>query len=200
MRKVIPLLFILLLTGCTVVRIDTKSIDNIIDVVLSKNNKLYNQVGNGYKYYIPRGVTYIESDEQNDKLYCNGNYYYLYIDAVSYYHNIEPEYKEDNSLYYSRRISSDDGFKHSGYLEIKELENKTYKIKYVYNYARFEAIVSKEKLNDTILNATYILSTVKFNYNVVELMLNNDYFTNKAEKYDDFSNDGTSNIFKLEEG
>ena len=49
MKKLVLVLVVttLLLTGCTVVRIDTKSIDNIIGVVLEKNNTLYNQVGKG---------------------------------------------------------------------------------------------------------------------------------------------------------
>ena len=39
MKKVLMMLLILtFLTGCTVVRIDTKSIDNIVGVVLSKDN------------------------------------------------------------------------------------------------------------------------------------------------------------------
>ena len=89
------LLSVILFTGCTVVRIDTTNIDNIISVVLSKKNTLYNRVGKGYKYYVPRGVTYIDTTELNDKLYSNGNYYYLYIDAVSYYHKVKINYKED---------------------------------------------------------------------------------------------------------
>ena len=71
------LLSIILFTGCTVVRIDTTNIDNIISIVLSKKNTLYNRVGKGYKYYVPRGVTYIDTTELNDKLYSNGNYYSL---------------------------------------------------------------------------------------------------------------------------
>ena len=98
MKKIVVLICILFLTGCSIVRIDTKSIDNTIDVVLSKNNTLYNKVGKGYKYYIPRGVTYIESSDFNDKLYCNGNYYYLYIDAVSYYNKIETKMNSETNL------------------------------------------------------------------------------------------------------
>ena len=64
------------LKNFTIVRIDTSDIDNIIDVVLSKNNKLYNRVGKGYKYYVPRGINYIDTTELNDKLYSNGYYYY----------------------------------------------------------------------------------------------------------------------------
>ena len=51
-KKAILLILLLLVSGCTIVRIDTKNIDTIIDVVLSKNNTLYNQVGKGYKYYM----------------------------------------------------------------------------------------------------------------------------------------------------
>ena len=63
MKKVLMMLFLLcFLTGCTVVRINTKSIDNIVSVVLSKENTLYNTTGKGYKYYVPRGVVYIDSN------------------------------------------------------------------------------------------------------------------------------------------
>ena len=67
MKKIgLILLSIFLLTGCTVVRIDTKHINNTISVVLSKNNDLYNRIGKGYKYYVPRGVTYIDTNELNE--------------------------------------------------------------------------------------------------------------------------------------
>ena len=50
--KIILLVICLfIMTGCSAVRIDTNSIDNIVDVVLSKNNTLYNRIGRGYKYY-----------------------------------------------------------------------------------------------------------------------------------------------------
>ena len=116
MKKVILLLIsiscIFFVTGCTAVRIDTSSIDNTINVVLSKQNTLYNHVGKGYKYYIPRGVIYIDTDEFNEKLYSNGNYYYLYIDAISYYYQKETEYKENPNAYYSRviKVNDKDGY------------------------------------------------------------------------------------------
>ena len=69
MKKLAILFVVLLLTGCTVVRIDTTNIDNTLDVILSKENSIYNRIGKGYKYYIPRGVSYIDTNELNDKLY-----------------------------------------------------------------------------------------------------------------------------------
>lgn len=185
MKKITILGLILLIfisTGCTIVRIDTTNIDNIISVVLSKDNTLYNRIGKGYKYYIPRGVLYIDNSELNDKLYSDGIYYYLYIDAVSYFYKNEVEYKENKDSYYSKKIEGDK----EGYLEINEYEGK-YLINFVYNYATIEAVVDKSQINQVILDASYILSTVKFNDNIIELMLKEDYFTNKEEQYMEFS-------------
>lgn len=192
MKKIIVLL-LLLVTGCSAVRIDTNSIDNIISVVLSKNNTLYNQVGQGYKYYIPRGVSYIESNELNDTLYFNGNYYYLYIDVVSYYYSKQIEYQENEDAYYSKVINNKNG---KGYLEINKKDDLYY-VEFFYNYSKIEAKVSKENLNDTVLNASYILSTIKYNKNTIELMLNDDYFTNRAGKYDEYTSKEDSNKFQI---
>ena len=198
MKKVILILLLtLLITGCSVVRIDTSNVANIVNVVLSKNNKLYNQVGQGYKYYLPGGVTYIESDELNDILYCDGNYYYLYIDAINYYYQTKGEYDENSEFYYSRKLSMADGFNHNGYLEITEKDG-LYHIEFVYNYAKIEAIVEENDINNTILNASYILSTIKYNYSIVELMLNEDYFINKTGKYNNYETNEDSGNFELE--
>lgn len=192
--KMLLLCSILFLTGCTVVRIDTQSVDNTINVVLSKNNQLYNRVGKGYKYYVPRGVNYIDTNELNEKLYSNGTYYYLYIDAISYYHKSKFSFQPNPNAYYSRNININGK---QGYLEITEQEGKYY-IEFIYNYAKIEAFVDKEDINETVLNASYILSTVKFNNNVIKLMLNENYLTNKEEKYDIFETKDTENNVYLE--
>ena len=196
MKKIIvTTLCLILMTGCTIVRIDTSNIDNIIDVVLSKDNKLYNRVGKGYKYYVPRGMNYIDTIELNDKLYSNGYYYYLYIDVISYYNKIDFDYKENQDAYYSRYIDIN-GKK--GYLEINKVGNR-YLIEFMYNYAKIEALVYEEDINSVVLNSTYILSTIKFNKNVIKLMLNDEYFINKEEKYDIFTSKvGTTNNLAYE--
>lgn len=198
MKKML-LLFVLivLVTGCSVVRIDTSSIDTILNVILTKDNKLYNQVGQGYKYYLPSGVSYIDSDDLNDILYCNGTYYYLYIDAISYYYDVKNDYKESSSVYYSKVISKDDGYKSSGYIQITE-ENGLYHIEFMYNHAKIEAVVTRDNINNTILNASYILSTIKYNHNIVELMLEDDFFTNKAGIYNNYNSKDSSEKFVLE--
>lgn len=197
MKRILTFLLIFLVTGCTVVRIDTNNMDTIVDVVLSKDNRLYNRVGKGYKYYVPRGVTYIDTDDLNDKLYSNGNYYYLYVDAISYYNNTKTDYKEKDDFYYSRKISTEDGFKWSGYIEI-EKKDDLYYVEFVYNHARIEAAVSKDSLNDVILNSAYILSTIQFNSDVISLMLDDEYFTNKEEKYEVFAKNEENDNSKLQ--
>ena len=189
MKKKIIILCLLMLfsAGCTIVRIDTTNIDTIVDVVLSKNNNLYNHVGIGYKYYVPRGVTYIESTGANDKLYSNGIYYYLYLDEISYYYEIKNNYKEDSSKYYSRKLDN-------GYLEITKKNNK-YLVEFVYNYAKIEALVPEEEIETVVLNSSYILSTIKYNKDVIKLSLKDDFLTNGEEKYEEFTSKKESDSF-----
>lgn len=177
------------------VRIDTTNIDVITDVVLSKNNTLYNQIGKGYKYYIPRGVSYIDTNSYNDVLYSDGIHYYLYIDVISYYYNVEKEYIPNSEAYFSKKIDIN-GKK--GYLEINKTNDK-YFVEFMYNYSKIEALVNEDKINDVVLNASYILSTVKFNNNVIKLMLDDEFLATE-ESYDIFtSKQETDDFLKLED-
>ena len=194
MKKVILIICLLLVSGCSIVRIDTSSIDNIVSIVLSKENNLYNQIGKGYKYYIPRGVSYISTSDYNDTLYSDGIYYYLQVDIVSYYYNKEVTYTENPDSYYSKIFNIDSK---KAYLEINK-ENSKYLIEFWYNYSKIEAICDLEDINDIVLNASYILSTVKFNNNVIKTVLD-DTFLVADEKYDMFeSKKQTDDFLKLD--
>ena len=196
MKKILLLCLLLLLTGCSVVRIDTSSVDNIVNVVLSKNNQLYNHIGKGYKYYIPRGVSYIDTNDYNDVLYSNGIYYYLYIDIISYYYDKVQQYEVNENAYYSKSISINDK---DGYLEINKQDDDRYFIEFMYNYSKIEVIAEYDQINDIVLNATYILSTIKFNDNVIKAMLDDNFLVSE-EKYDIFtSKKETDDFLKLEE-
>jgi hypothetical protein len=195
MKKLVSLLlilfFVVLTTGCTAVRIDTSDIDNIVNIILSKDNTLFNHIGKGYKYYIPRGMTYIDTIEFNDKLYSDGNYYYLYIDAISYFYQRDVVSSKSDNLYYYRDIDIN-GKK--GYISIKQVDDR-YMIDFMYNYAHIESLVLKESINSVILNSSYILSTVKFNNNVIGIMLNEDYFKYKEEKFELFERQDVNDSF-----
>ncbi len=195
MKKIWIFLLLILCTGCTIVRIDTENIDNITSIVLSKNNKLYNRVGKGYKYYLPRGASYIDNNGFNEKLYSGGNFYYLFVDAVSYYYKKEIKCNFDDNVYYKEEFTKDK----KGCLQITE-QNNDYLIRFFYNYARIEALVSKNDLNSAVLDATYILSTVKFNDTIIESILNENDLTETEKVYEAFtSNSEIDNFYRTSE-
>lgn len=191
MKKIIVLLILLLLTGCSIVRIDTDSLDNIIEVVLSKNNTLYNSDGQGYKYYIPCGVTHMDTDDLVQTLYYKGEYYYLYVDIVSYYYQEKFSFDKNDDVYFSKVIKDN-----NGYVEVIE-KNDLYYVSFYYNYAKIEAMVTKENLSNTILNASYILSTIKYDRNIIKTMLDEEYLKNKTGKYDLFKTNAKQETFVL---
>ena len=79
MKKKLLILAILLLTltGCT--NLNTLSLDSLTDTLLSKDVNLTNNVFDGYKYYLPKGLKLISKDEYNAILkdeYNNTYYFY----------------------------------------------------------------------------------------------------------------------------
>lgn len=198
MKRILLIILIsFFLTGCTIVRINTDSIDTIVNVILSKDNNLYNRVGRGYKYYIPRGVSYIDTNETNEKLYSKGNYYYLYVDVISYSKKISNDFKSDEDLFYSKKFSKEDGYSSDGYLKITKKDNLYY-IEFVYNCATIETMVSEKNINDAVLNSAYILSTIQFNDDVIDLMIDDEKIGNREEKYELFKNKQTEKNDNLE--
>ena len=194
MKKILIILLLLTLTGCSIVRIDVSSIDNTVDVILSKKNTLYNEDGQGYKYYIPNGVTHIDTNDLMHTLYYNGEYLYLYVDIVRYYYKNDINYKKSNNSYFYKKINNG---KQKGYVEVTQQDNLYY-VNFYYNYARIEALVTKENLNTTIMNASYILSTINYNKKLIKTMLDEEYFTNKTGKYDLYKTNEKTEKFVLQ--
>ena len=75
-KILIVILCLITLTGCGL-NLKSASYEDICKYVTSSKRQMYNQINKGYKYYVPRGVSYIDTDDTNDKLYSNGVYYYL---------------------------------------------------------------------------------------------------------------------------
>lgn len=188
MKKIFILLIIslLLITGCTVHNLNSKSIDEIINYTIESNEgkKLKNNSFDGYSYYIPRELSFINKNDYNSILKdTNNNYYYIYTDVISYYHKIEEKYKVDNEVYYSKAINNKKKF---GYFEINEYED-TYYIEAMYNYTKIESIVKKDNLNDAVTNICVILSTVKYNDKILETTVGENALNYKEENYNIFT-------------
>ena len=70
MKKNVLLLSILMIfiTGCSIHSLKEDNISNNIDNLLSKNISLTNVYYEGYKYYIPKGMVFLDKDDYNSIL------------------------------------------------------------------------------------------------------------------------------------
>lgn len=183
MKKLIVLLSILTLslTGCA--SLNTNSIDKVIETVMKKNSKLKNVNFEGYSYYVPRGLKFLNKNEYNAYLSDQyNNHYYLYVDVISRYHKVEQKYKVDKKAYYSKKIKTKDKF---GYLEINEVKGY-YFIEAMLNYTKIEAYVSKDNLIDGLTDISSILSSVKYNDKVLDTIVGENILNYKEENYNIF--------------
>ena len=110
---------------------------------------------------------------------------YLYVDLVSYYHNIDNTY-EENSAYYSRKIDKNGK---SGYLEITKLENE-YFIEFMYNYSKIEAYVKENDINKTVTVMAYILNSIKFNDSILNALVGDGSINYNEETFNIYKSNG----------
>ena len=182
MKKKIILLIIsiLTLTGCT--NLTNMSIDEVVNVMLESDTNLSNNVFEGYKYYIPKGLRLINKDEYNAILKDEyNNTYYFYIDVVSFYNEEKVEYEVNNKAYFSKELNYNDK---KGYLEITKIEDTdVYFIEYMYNYGKIEAFVKENEIESAIINMSSILSSLKFNRTILETIIGNKVLNYKENTY-----------------
>ncbi len=194
MKKLIVLLSIvtIIVTGCSINKLDNNDIGKNIKMLMSEKVKLYNVFYEGYKYYLPKGIGFLDKDDYNailkDK---NNNKYYLYVDAISYYHKIENDYKVKNDAHYSKRLDYNGK---TGYIQIDEVDNK-YFIQFVYNYAKMEAYVKEDELVDVVTNMCLVLRTIKYNDVVLESLIGENKLNYKEEDYTLFKADSSKESF-----
>lgn len=181
MKRVLLLLVsIILLCGCTKnVDFKEKDIDNLFNTYLSEDTSLVNQVSNGYKYYIPTGVKLLKSSNYNEELCYNGNTYYLHVDVINYYYKTRIEYEEDESLYFSKKLSYNNK---EGYVEITK-KDEQYLVSIYYNYAKIETYTNEKDLKNTIINLCYLLNSIKYNDSIIAFTVGEDNMEFKEEDF-----------------
>lgn len=192
MKKVLILCVLLILCiGCT--RIDNiKDYKVVIDNVIERNNIDTNTASMGYKYYLPIGVRKVYDKDYNQKFRYEDVDIYLYVDAVSYYHHNTLNFnedKKDNDFYY-KIVNSDK----IGYVIVTKNADD-YFVKIVYNYAKIESHVPKEKLNEVIANSMIILNSINYNDNLIKKILEDEYYSSTAEEYKIKKPDNTTSKF-----
>jgi len=193
MRKYLIILIVSLIffTGCSIKKVETGSLKDIFETVLFSKKKLSNTYMDGYKFYLPRGVTIENKNDYNLKIKDQNAYYYLYVDTIAYYYKTENTFTENSKNFYSDTFNND-GI--SGYVDI-ELVNDRYFIVIMYNYAKIETYVEKEYLDEAITNASYILSTISFNDKVIEEYVGSKGTVTKEETFDIFDSKKESDSF-----
>ena len=182
MKKLIVLLsiFVFLVTGCSVYKLDDSNISKNIKIILSHKTNLHNVNYDGYKYYLPKGISFVYKDDYNALLKDgNNNRYYMYVDVISYYHKVENNYELNTDYHYSQRIDYNNK---TGYVQIDEIDDY-YFIQFVYNYVKIESYVSKDDLTSAITNICYILRSVKFNDSIIGSLIGENALDYQEEDY-----------------
>ena len=192
MKKIMFLVTLLVLfTGCSIKDINKYDINDVIDDALSNNINVTNVNFDGYKYYLPRGMKVVDKKDYNSKLLSNGNYYYLYVDVISYYYKSSLDYKVNNDIYFSKKISYDDK---EGYIEIEKKDDDIYFLKIVYNYSKIEVYVDINSLNSAISDSIKLLSSVTYNDIVLATIIGENTLNYQEEQFSLFDSkreDGT---------
>ena len=194
MKRLIVLLSIVVLfmTGCSVKRLDDTNISKNIKLLLSQKSNLHNVNYDGYKYYLPKGISFVNKDSYNALLKDgNNNRYYMFVDIISYYHRKENDYEINDDSHYSQRI---DYNKKTGYIQIDEIDDK-YFVQFVYNYVKIESYVSKKDLTDAVTYMCCILRSVKFNDSVIESMIGENALDYQEEDYSLFKADSNKESY-----
>ena len=169
---IVTLLFsMLLVSGCSIIKVSNDSVSDIFETVLFVKNNLSNTFMDGYKFYLPQGVKVVDKNDYNIKIKDNSAYYYLYIDTIAYHYKTNNTYMVNDNHFYSSKIEHD-GI--NGYVDIKEVNDK-YFIVLMYNYAKIESYVDKSDFDKTLTNMCYILSTIKFNDNGLTISTKSTY-------------------------
>lgn len=195
MKKIIVLLSIVLLsiTGCTVNKLDNKNITSNINILLSQKSKVTNASFEGYKYYVPKGLKFLNKED------CNAvfrdrfdNKYYLFVDVIGYYHKVENTYEVDDEAYYSDIISYNDK---DGYIEINKVDDNKYYIQYVFNYGRMQALIDSKYLTTVVNNMSYILRSIVYNDEVLDSLVGENILSYSEENFSLFETKATREDF-----
>lgn len=196
MKKILVLVVTLvLLTGCTVVQ--QVDVDTIVNETMStKYNNLYNKVGKGYKYYLPKTLISKTTDNNNEIIKSKKCNYYLYIDLISYHNKVDFNYKETTGIYYSRMIEKDNK---KGVINIYENADDKFLVKVEFNYAYVEVITDKDHLNSSVANAIIIVTSMSYNDDIIEKLLEEGLLSSIEETVDIFDSKDNQNVLEVDD-
>ena len=203
MKRFILIAIVLLASGCTNINKNLTSKDDIDKnfntlqaTITDSNYEMYNNYRTGYKYYTPKGLYVRGGSEYNEIINSRKYSYHLYVDVISFYNRVISKYEEDSKALYSKQINNKDKF---GYVEVNELKNDRYLLEIMYNYAKIEVIVDMSDLEVAFANSMIILSSVKYNNDILTNLVGENVLTSKEIEFNIFETKKTeSNFLEVE--
>ena len=182
-KKVIILIMLLFLSGCSMYYANSMQLEEVISLNIKADNELYNTNNKGYRYYLPNGFNLYEDDDYNQVLTSKGRKYYMYVDIVSYYYENEmtSEHELDDYKYYT----FNEGDK-NGYLRITKSEENVgyFFVELCYNYAIIETEVEESEISYAVSRAINILCSIKYNRVIVENVIGESDFEQSESLYE----------------
>ena len=192
MKKILLLLLSIgIFSGCSIKVAPKNNKDKLIDHVFEQRIKMHNVSMDGYQYYIPKGVSLEEKKDYNQVLAYHQNKYYLYVDVISYYYGKNDNHKEKKSSFYTKKLAY---HKKTGYIDVVE-EKDFYYIEAYYNYAKIEAEVKKEDLDDSMIHICYILNSIRYHKDVIESMVGENKLKYSSENFSLFDEEKDTSSF-----
>jgi len=188
------LVAVFFVSGCKMVLSD--DISSIFESVLYVSNNLSNTYMEGYSLYLPQGIKLIDKSDYNLVIEDKNNKYYLYIDTIAYYYKTDNLYQEKTNRFYSKKFSYNNK---QGYIDVVDTGDKYYVV-IMYNYAKIESLVEKDKFNDALVSMCSILSTIKYNDSIINKVVGKEGVTLQEERFSLFeSSKENDNFLKYEE-
>ena len=177
--KVILIVVVLLLTGCTKI---TNNLDEVVNTIMAKDSNYVNTVSTGYELCLPLGVKQVVDNDYNQQFKIGNRNVYLYVDTISYYYKNMLNYKsKDNYSYYYRELNLNNK---TGYVGIDKKDNDLYFVEIVYNYSKIEFYATHDELPFILANALLIQRSIKYNDNLIDLELGNSTNDGREIKYE----------------
>ena len=181
-----------LVTGCKTIH--NMSIEEIINYTSSSALNIANEYRTGYKYYLPGGAGVENQNNYSETLVRQDYKMYFYVDVISYYNKVVKKYEVNENAYYSKEINNDDKF---GYIEINKYDNDYFLLEIMYNYAKIEVIIDEDRINDVVSYAMIVLSSIKYNDEIINNLMGENVLDYKEIDFDIFKTNKDDNILEV---
>jgi hypothetical protein len=178
-KKLLIIICLFLLVGCSSKNINTLSLNEIIDESLESKVSKPTINSKGFRYYLPSGFSLYKDNGFIHELHSKNKTYYLNVDVISYYYknDLETTHELDDFEY----IEFEDKDK-KGYLRITK-NNDNFFVELCYNYAIIEVEVKDSDLRYVVSRGMSILRSIEYNDLVIEKYITDGDIDTKETVY-----------------